>query len=62
MQREISEESFVDPRGAWNLREWMECTSGIEFEESRTTSCPNQYNLKWKGPQRLLKTVVSNYS
>lgn len=32
----------MDHKGAWNLREWMECESGIEFEEIHTTSCPNK--------------------
>lgn len=53
----------MDYRGAWNLKEWMECESGIELEESHKTSCPIKYS--WNGKDlrdHSLKTVISNYS
>ena len=40
----------MDHRGAWNVREWMTCKNGIEFEETHTVSCPtpiwNKMDLK----------------
>lgn len=51
----------MDHRGAWILRECIECEIGIEFQESHTTSCPNKYIWNGKDLRDLWKQV-SNYS
>lgn len=51
----------MDHRGAWILREYIECEIGIEFQESHTTSCPNKYIWNGKDLRDLWKQV-SNYS
>lgn len=53
----------MDYREAWNLKEWMQCESGVKLEESHKTSFPIKYIQNGKDLRdHSLKTIIWNYS